>query len=258
MQVTGVFTMNDEEFRKVAKQLRDLFYMSGFPKLKTKDEIAELIDKRELDKLRPYEIGSYSRQLAYNEQWDKAEEITELIEDEDEKGQALAGIAQYLAKKGLIERAEQIVCAIPSLIGTGAFSEKIDALIELAKAFAKRNEIEKLKKVIELIENEIKPLGYSSYKAEFINEIAIILEPFVGINNTLPYWEEAIKCIENETDSSNNSYNNPENNRFLAYIADYLAKAGVMELAIKAANVIPNSRRREQVISTITRNLNNS
>ena len=79
---------------------------------------------------------SYSWGLARLGEWDLAEEAARQIDDEDERGQALACLAQSLAAAGFPERAQAVALAVTSDVTFfGAVHEKMVALTACAQSY---------------------------------------------------------------------------------------------------------------------------
>lgn len=238
-----------EDIQEVRKVLKEHGFFVDEPL--TVKEIELVIKKGELNKLKPHELCYYSSHLSLRGDWKKAEEIANLLNDEDERGQALACLAQNLAKSGFIERAKNIALSIPSNAEySGALYEKISALIKIADELAKLKSIDKLSEITEIIESEIKLLDLAFDKAQLYLDLAIVLEPIIETSNAIRYLEKAVQYVIDDLNSYMGSSLRYywEEIKLLKYIVIHLAETGFIDKAHKITELIINKKYKQHIL----------
>jgi tetratricopeptide (TPR) repeat protein len=107
------------------------------------------------------DLGQYAWELSRLRRWDEAEAAARRIEDDpEERGEALALLAQGLCEGGAFERAIAIVDQIPDDAGIpNAVAEKAIALVAIGKAVAAAGDYAEADKFFERAFASIEALG---------------------------------------------------------------------------------------------------
>jgi hypothetical protein len=153
----------------------------------------------------PYYLELLSKvyTLANESKWDEAEEVAKSIRDnEDEQGQALAGIAQKLCSSNLLDRAERIAYSIPNNPNNiGSLIEKAIALFCIAQSYITSNK-QKSIKIIGDIESILLSIEFPHLTAAvYLNEIAKILHS-IERERAIKIWIRSFEIAKTQYEQS--------------------------------------------------------
>ena len=118
----------------------------------------------------------YSWFLSYLGEWDAARKVALSISDPDERGQALAVLAQRLTQEGLLEDAKDAIRLMGHASqGTGSFTEALQARLDLSAKVAEAPNNENLDGELSEIEIMIGQRNRTdALQAAFLEELARI------------------------------------------------------------------------------------
>ena len=231
----------------------------GFPSTEPLDSVMRIANSRELDTLPASEVCAYSWALASFGEWDRAEAVAHLItNDQNERGQALAILAQRLVEADLLDRADQVAKSIviaPEL--TGALVEKATALIAIASRFAQAHQSDRAIQLLTQAELTTKQRVRADHlQASLLADIAQTWMSLGRLEEALKLWDEAV-YIARESIRAYRTGGQPDVDSWksLAIIAEDLFAIGENERAERAIALIDNDEWREKVLIKIRNRL---
>jgi tetratricopeptide (TPR) repeat protein len=211
------------------KTLRD----SGGPPL---DPVRLMHEKLNTEFIPANELCSYSWALTQAGEWAWAEQIANSIQDnEDEKGQALAILAQRLAGRGIFDEAFRIVYLIlnsPSQ-GSGALIEKVVAFTYIALGSLKNGDFKQVNKALVDAEKTLETLDYKSTTiAHLWCDVAEIWKQIGKRDEALRLWKIAVMtAYEVYAYDIINQYPTADSRKALSGIIRSIAEIGEIEEA---------------------------
>jgi tetratricopeptide (TPR) repeat protein len=182
-----------------------------------------------------------SWELAKLGEWDQAERVADgITDDEDERGQALAVLAERLTRAGLLERAERTalrITADPNFFG--ALHEKLIALTECAAAHARCNQSAD---ALRLVGHALADLPAFAACADW--EAADLLADIAAVLAQIDQRDEAAGALERAVELIPEA--GQDRDKILARIAAQLAALSLLDRAreVAASITVPELRRR--------------
>ena len=236
------------------EMIEGLLKAGGFRSDEPLDSIARIVDSAESPPP-AFEVCSYAWLLAYFGQWDRAEAVARSIkDDEDERGLALATLAQRLAAADLADRAESVARSIPiDAKWSGSLVETVVALTKIASKSAQAGQPARAEGLLREAEAALKQLGHPDHlQASLLDDIA---EAWMLLNRrdkSLGLWDEAIVVARQSVEIYRaGGAPDVDSWKVLAAIARRLAELGEDERSKLALQAIDNDDWRKRAITQI-------
>jgi hypothetical protein len=225
--------------------------------VKSPDPVKHLHEKVDMEFVRAYEICSYSWGLTQAGEWQWAEQIANSIQDnEDEKGQALAILAQRLASKKLYDEAFRVAYSIPNnpSQASGALIEKVGAFIAIALGSVKDGNFDQVKKALVDAEKALETLEYKSTTiAHFWCDVAEIWKQIGERDEALRLWDIAVvTAYEVYVYDRSNQYPTADSRKTLMGIIRSIAKVGEIAEAKEMVEKYVRERIKETLLWIIS------
>lgn len=237
------------DYQDIKNRVNALIKGGGFPADEPLDSLRLIWDSPR-EEIPDYQIGFYSSVLAQVGQWDRAEAVARLIRNnEDEKGTALALLAQRLAAADLLDRAESVALSIPNSPKTsGAMAEKATALLAVASKCIGEGKRDSVERLLNEADRTIKQLSYANnLLVSLLGDLAQALYKVGDADRALKSWDEAMEVAGNSIRSYRaGGAPDVDSWKALAIIAQDLFAIGENGRAERALALIDNDQWRER------------
>ncbi len=177
-----------------------------------------------------------------------------ITDDENEKGEALASLAQKLVDAGFIDRAEAIARSIAiDTEKTGALVEKSYTFIKIASHLVKAGQSDRAERLLRDAEELLALRKHADHiKASLLDDIAYVWKDLNKRDECLRLWDEAI-AVAKESIQAYRAGGVPDVDSWkaLSSIASGLAEAGEDERVEIALQAIDNDDWRQRASERI-------
>ncbi len=184
--------MNYQEMKEMVGALLEA---GGFPTDEPLASVQRITESHERIPPSAQDVCAYSWVLSSFGQWERAEAVARSItNDDDERGLALAILAQKLATAGLLDRAERVARLIndsPEL--TGVMVEKATALIAIASKFVQEGKPDRAMALLTAAELTAKQRQHADHlQASLLGEIAATWMTVGQSERAIKLWDAAV------------------------------------------------------------------
>lgn len=180
------------DYQEITKRVGALLQHGGFPPDEPLNSITPICDS--YNKPPDYQIAAYSSVLADFGEWDRAEAVARSIGNNyNEKGTALAILAQRLAAAGLLDRAESVALSVlnSSEFG-GVMVEKATALLAIASKRAEKGNVERAQSLLEEAEQTIEHIKRADHLlVGLLGDLAGAFHKMAESDRALNLWDRA-------------------------------------------------------------------
>lgn len=242
------------DYQEIKQLVGAVLQAGGFSPDEPLDSIKVISDSYEGD-IPAFKIGALSSVLASFGEWDRAEAVARSIKNnDDERGSALAVLAQDLAAADLLDRAEAVARSITNSEELeGVMLEKATALIAIASKFANDAKPDRAGPLLDEAEVTIKHMKHpDNLLASLLGDLAETLTRAGQSERAIKLWDEAIE-VAGESIRAYRAGGGPDVDSWkaLAIIAGDLFAIGENERADRAMALIDNDDWRERMLAKI-------
>jgi tetratricopeptide (TPR) repeat protein len=159
------------------------------------DSFEKIIEQGNLGAMPVEDVCSYVSALAAAEEWQRAEAVARLISDEEEQENTLFELAQALAGKNLLDKAEELTFSTDAHYPS-SISEKIFTLNKIASSRLKNHQKEQAITILKKAEKALENYPTKDFtRAWMVDEMAEIWDQLEQKALALELWKKSATIL---------------------------------------------------------------